>query len=209
MDQVAAPFAQSLATLQKEGECVISFIIGSLIYESRNNFAKQAIQLDCDYVLFLDSDMIFPQDLIPKMLRHMEAGKDIVSGVYYRRRLPFTPVLFKTLHIDGADSSWEGYDNYPKDGPFELDAVGMGCCMIKKDVLLEIGLNEGGQWFTPLIGFGEDLSFCSRAKKYGFKVWADPEIQCGHVGQVIVDRQLYESNIQEPTTSEDSSKCSA
>ena len=195
MDQVAAPFAQSLATMQKEGECVISFIIGSLIYESRNNLAKQAIKLDCDQILFLDSDMIFPQDTIPKLLRHMEEGKDIVTGLYYRRRLPFTPVLFSKLIIDGEKSSWEGYDDYPKDGPFELDACGMGCCMIKTKVLLEIGLNEGGQWFTPLIGFGEDLSFCSRAKKYGFKVWADPSIQCGHVGQVIVDNQLYESTI--------------
>ena len=39
MDMVSARFAQSLTTLKKVGKCTVSFLIGSLIYDSRNRLA--------------------------------------------------------------------------------------------------------------------------------------------------------------------------
>lgn len=195
MDQVAAPFAQSLATMQKAGDTFVSFIIGSLIYDSRNNLVKQALKLECDAILWLDSDMIFPQDTLPKMLQHLADGKDIVTGIYHRRRVPYTPVLFSKLTIDGQKSSWEGFDDYPREKPFEIEACGFGCCITRTDIFWELGVEEGGQWFTPLMGFGEDLSFCHRVRQHGRKIWADPSIQCGHVGQIIVDDNLYRATI--------------
>ena len=45
MDSVAAGFAQSLATLNKFGQCSVSFICGSLIYDARNKLAAQATTL--------------------------------------------------------------------------------------------------------------------------------------------------------------------
>lgn len=195
MDQVAAPFAQSLATMQKEGDCMIAMVIGSLIYESRNNLANQALKLGCDAIMWLDSDMIFPQDTIPKMLRHLEEGKEIVSGIYYRRRPPYSPVLFSKLEIQEGKSSWAGMDRYPQDRLFEVAACGFGCVMTKTSLFWEIGVDNGAQWFTPLLGFGEDLSFCKRATNYGHKIWVDPSIQCGHVGQIIVDQSVYQAQL--------------
>ena len=62
MDQVAAPFAQSLAMLNREGETYIGMKIGSLIYESRDDFARMAINKDIDTVMWFDSDMTFAPD---------------------------------------------------------------------------------------------------------------------------------------------------
>lgn len=202
MDQVAAPFAQSLAALNKEGECSVAFLIGSLIYESRNNLAKMAIKQDVDYVMWFDSDMTFPQDTLQIMLKHMQEGKDIVTGVYYRRRPPYTPVLFKKLIEEGKQGAWEGYDDYPKDSIFEIAGCGFGCCCVKKDVLLDMALNYR-TWFEPMLGFGEDLSFCIRAKELGYKVWCDPTIQCGHVGQIMVDDKIFKSYMSQTPKSED------
>lgn len=199
MDQVAAPFAQSLATLNKEGECMVSFIIGSLIYEARNDFVKQALSANVDYVLWLDSDMIFPPDTLQKMLRHMEDGKDIVTGLYFRRRAPFTPVLFSKLDLEHG--TWEGCDDYPTDGLFEVDGCGFGCVMVRKTVFMDMYLNYQ-TWFNPEYGCGEDLAFCRRAKQLGYKIWVDPSIQCGHVGQVIVDEKVFKSYFA-PKISED------
>lgn len=188
MDQVAAPFAQSLATMNRIGECYVSFLIGSLIYESRNNLAKQAIKVGADYVLWLDSDMIFPTDTMEKMLKHMEEGKDIVSGLYFRRRNPFTPVLFKKLNAE--DGSWEGYDDYPQNSTFEVEGVGFGCCMTRTSALQDLFLNYQ-TCFNPITAFGEDLSFCTRAREMGYKVYADSSISCGHIGQIIVNEMVY------------------
>ena len=194
MDQVAAPFAHSIACLQRVGEVMVSFQIGSLIYDARNNFAKMAISKDVDYVLWLDSDMIFPEDLMVQMIKHMEDGKDIVTGLYFRRRAPFTPVLFSELEAKDDGGHWKGFDNYQVDGdPFEVAGCGFGCCMVKKTVLVDVVLNHK-TWFTPFNGFGEDLAFCLRARDLGYKIWCDPKIKCGHVGQLVVNEDVWIAN---------------
>lgn len=195
MDQVAAPFAQNLAAMQKDGESLVSFIIGSLIYESRNNFAKQALAVKADYVLWLDSDMIFPGDLMPRMHKHMQEGKDIVTGLYFRRRPPFTPVLYKELGVNEDGSGFHSdYNDYPKDSLFEVGGCGFGCVMTRTSVLEDIALNQH-QWFEPYHSFGEDLSFCLRARELGHRIWCDSTIKCGHVGQLIVDESVYLSTV--------------
>ena len=100
MDQVPAPFAQSLAMLQKTGECMLSMQIGSLIYTSRNNLAQMAIQMDVDYVFWLDSDMVFEPDTLIRMMDTLQKNDyDILTGLYFRRVPPYTPVLFDKLDI--------------------------------------------------------------------------------------------------------------
>jgi hypothetical protein len=87
MDQVPAQFAQSLATLNRVGECLVAFQISSLIYTARDELAKKAIELEVDYVLWLDSDMVFGADTLQRLLNNRERG--IITGLYYRRVSPF------------------------------------------------------------------------------------------------------------------------
>ena len=191
MDQVAAPFAHSLASLNKKGECLISFQISSLIYQSRNDLAKQALKAGADYILYLDSDMTFPQDTLTKLIQHMEEGKDIVTGLCFRRRPPFTPAIFKKLGVneDGL-GTWEGYDDYPHDTVFEVGGCGFACVMVKTTVMMDVMLNHR-DLFGPTNGFGEDLSFCIRAKDCGYKIYCDSTIKTGHIGQIVVDENFY------------------
>lgn len=195
MDQVAAPFAQSLATLRKPGECMIAMEISSLIYTSRDNLVKKAVSCQADAVLFLDSDMIFDSDVLEKMVAHMEAGKDIVSGLYFKRRAPFSPVLLKELDIvDGQVVSGDFKALPDSREPFEVAGCGMGCCMISKGVLLDMLLNCQA-WFEPMRGVGEDLSFCLRARELGYTIWCDPSISLGHVGQLIINEKIWRTSI--------------
>lgn len=192
MDMVAAPFAQSLATLNKEGECVVSFIIGSLIYESRNTLAKMCITHNCDGVLWLDSDMVFDPDVLHKMLEHAKAGREFVTGLYFRRRKPFTPVLFKDLSVDTEQVHWTGYDDYPENELFEVAGAGFGCCYTSKNLLLDIMLNYR-TWFNPLEHAGEDVAFCVRARELGYKLLCDPTIKCGHIGASMFDESVFKA----------------
>ena len=192
MDQVAAPFAHSLATLEKAGECVISMNISSLIYDARNQLVAQALKAEADYILWLDSDMIVPPDVIPRMIKHMEDGKDFVSGIYFRRRAPFAPVLYSRIDREGhAD-----FNDYPEDTVFEIAGAGFGCCMTRVSMLEDIALNFK-DWFTPFNNYGEDLSFCLRALECGYKLYCDSTIKCGHVGTVVVDESVYRVNFRE------------
>jgi len=194
MDQVAAPFAQNLASMEKVGEAVIGFIIGSLVYESRNNLAKQAIKSAFDYIMFIDSDMVFDADLMPRLMKHCEEdGMDIVSGIYFRRRPPFTPVIYEKLEVDeDGKGHWDDFFDYPEDSVFEIAGCGFGCILIKTQVLMDMAAKYS-TWFEPIHGFGEDLSFCLRARELGYKIYCDSSIKCGHVGQLVVDESVYKS----------------
>lgn len=204
MDQVAAPFAQSLAVLNKVGECAIAFQISSLIYTARNDLVKQCISGDFDALLFLDSDMIFPADTLERMVQHVESGKEIITGVYFRRRNPFSPVLYSKLgyNEETNESTWEDMLDLPDtQTPYEVAGCGMGCCMVTKGVLLDLLLNYQ-TWFSPFANFGEDLAFCLRAAEQGHKIWVDPAISCGHVGQLVINEQIWRANLSPKASAE-------
>ena len=98
MDQVPVPFCQSLAMLQKVGECTLAMKAGSLIYTSRNDLATNAVQSDLDYVFWMDSDMSFPPDTLVRMMDTLQKHDlDILTGLYFRRVPPYSPVLFDQL----------------------------------------------------------------------------------------------------------------
>ena len=78
MDMVSVHFCRSLVTLQKLENCSVSFVIDSLIYSARNEICRQALKDNYDYVLWLDSDMVFPPETIAKLLAD---GKNIVTGL--------------------------------------------------------------------------------------------------------------------------------
>ena len=189
MDQVAAPFAQSLASLNKVGECAVSFMCNSLIYDSRNRLAKQAVDIEADYVMWFDSDMIFQPDTLQKLL---DDDCDIVSGLYFRRLSPFTPVIFSSCEKDSEGYyKWNDCTSYPEE-VFEVAGIGFGCVLVKTDVFLEM-FGKFGDCFTPLGKFGEDLSFCFRAKELGYKIHCDPRIKCGHVSHSVVTEDFYKA----------------
>lgn len=191
MDSVAAGFAQSLATLNKFGQCSVSFICGSLIYDARNKLAAQAMKIEADYVMWFDSDMIFSPDTMIKLFetmgKHEDAG--LVSGLYFRRSSPYSPVAFQTFDIVDGKAEFTNYEGELV-GVHEVGGVGFGCVLVKADVLFEC-FAQYGDCFSPIAKVGEDLSFCWRAKQLGYKTYLNCDVKCGHVGHVIVTEELY------------------
>lgn len=190
-DMVPAHFAQSLVSLKKVGECAVSFSIGSLVYDARNQLAAQAIEKEADYVMWFDSDMIFNPDTLERLLAH---DKDFVCGMYFRRRPPYTPTLFKKLRLTSSQTViWEGYEDYP-DHLFQIEGCGFGCVLMKTDMLIDIAAKYGnGSWFSPIANSGEDCSFCIRAKEQGYELWCDPTIPLGHIAQLPITEGFYTS----------------
>lgn len=192
MDTNPIGFTHSLARLNKVGECTLSMLSGSLVYESRNKLAKQALTLGTDYILWLDSDIIFPEDTLERMIKHMENGLEIVSGLYFRRAAPFSPVLFKSYEEQERVIKWENYDDYPKDSLFEIAGCGFGCLCMKTEILYDLALNYQ-DFFTPYKASGEDISFCFRARELDHKIYCDSTIKCAHTGYTNIDESVWET----------------
>ena len=192
MDQVPVPFCASLAKLKTVGECSIVFKSGSLIYTSRNALATQAISCEADLVLWLDSDMEFDPDILERMIETMQAGDyDILTGLYFRRVYPYSPVLFDQLDIDGEVCYWSEFKQIPEK-PFEVGGCGFGCVLMKPDVFIDVQ-GRFGNMFAPIANNGEDIAFCWRARQCGYKIFCDPSINPGHVGYSTIDRKFYEA----------------
>lgn len=196
MDMVSARFAQSLSTLKKVGKCTVSFFIGSLIYDSRNRLASMAVEMEADYILWLDSDMIFSPDTLEYMVKILEENKevDVLSGLYFRRGHPFTPVLFSKLEVNEEGIlEWDDVHEIP-DGLFEVAGCGFGCVLMRTELLLDLASKEGGGvWFSPIANAGEDCAFCIRARREGYRIFCDPKIELGHLGYAPITRSFYEA----------------
>lgn len=192
MDTVAAGFAQSLATLNKVGQCSVSFICGSLIYDARNKLAAQAIKMEADYIMWFDSDMIFEPDALFKLLETaVTEDAHIVSGLYFRRSAPYTPVAFQDLTIKDDKAEWTDYKG-ELEGVHKVGGVGFGCVLVDAQVIFEC-FGKYGTCFSPIGQVGEDLSFCHRAKELGYDTFLDCNVKCGHVGHLIVTQDMYQA----------------
>ena len=203
MDSVPAVFAQSLSMLEKVGDCAVAFQVGSLIYNSRNELARQAIKMGADYVMWFDSDMQFQPDTLKRMLSIMEANDlDILSGVYYRRVPPYTPVLFEKLEMDSNQHCEHLSMAKVPDGLFEVEAIGFGCVLMTTSVLLDV-IAKFRDAFSPIGRVGEDLSFCIRARECGYKIFADSSIQLGHCSHSIVTKEFFEAYTKSKETKDD------
>ena len=126
--------------------------------------------------MWLDSDMVFPVDIIDALLSH---DKDIVACNYSTRVEPHRPVAFKSLgDLDKRIFNQAGLES--------ADAVGMGCMLVKREIYEKLSMPYFGvEWnadYTNLVG--EDVFFCSKAKDAGYQLWIDNDssMKIGHIG---------------------------
>jgi GT2 family glycosyltransferase len=181
--QFVDSFTPMMMYARVKGIQLSQMLIGhSLIYEARK-MACQAVLDDqeIDYLLFLDSDMVLPMDLIPRLL---EADKPIVSALAFKRTEPHEPCIFNKCDMEGSTH----YFDYPK-GLVEIQGVGMACCLIKREVIEK----TPQPWFFPMPEYGEDLAFCIRAKQAGFSIWADTNLVVGHIMSGVIGEEHYKA----------------
>ena len=192
MDQVPAAFACSLAMLKKIYSCTLTMKIGSLVYTARNDITKMALEGDYDFVMWFDSDMVFPPETLERLMKTLEDNDyDMVTGLYFRRVPPYTPVLFDLLEFAGDVCKWSEFETIP-DKPFEVGGCGFGCLLMKTDVFFDL-VNDYSNMFTPVGSNGEDVAFCIRAREKGYKIYCDPSVVCGHVGYSVIDDKFFKA----------------
>jgi GT2 family glycosyltransferase len=189
---VAAPFFTSVLGLEYQPEQAYSYNVktGSLIYSARNQIALDAIEGGFDYLVFLDSDMVLASDTLVKLLKDIEPnGIEFVSGLYFTRHMPVEPVLLSRLEWsqdeNGAHDDSEVCRTYLRDDLFEVAGAGMGCCIMRVDMITDITVAFKQGPFDPLPRLSEDYAFCWRARQIGKKLWCDSGIRPGHCGTYI------------------------
>ena len=182
---------QALMTLRyPPGTCVALETGTSTIASKRNSLVRMLLQKpELKWMLFLDSDMTPPRDIVPKLLA---THRDIVSALCVTRKPPYRPCVgFE----DPAGLRTTPLTEYGGMDPVkEVHWTGAGCLLVRRGVFETIE----PLWFEVMPdGQGEDSAFCRKARAAGFKIFCDTSQWVGHIGANAV---TIEDTIKENTS---------
>ena len=194
MSTVPTGFLTALLGMDRPEDSMIAVTEGTLIHTARNILAKQALEGGFDRILWLDSDMRPPRDLMRRLSADMDDGLQFVCGMYFKRRLPLEPAIYKHVEVgDRGIGKSEIYDDYPKDSLFQIAAAGFGAVMMTTRLYDKAAWQTAcGNPFLPIEGLGEDLAFCLRAMEAGGKLYCDSRIKVPHIGYIDYTEDMYE-----------------
>jgi len=177
-------------------EVLFEFVRGYDVATARNRIAQKAMDLNTDYVLMVDNDVVLPKDLLYIMLGE---ETDVVLGYYAHRDndniYRGNTCVCKLYQDDGSY-----YYNYPLESEYTAEELqrlnesgewrvqihggGMGCAFIRTNVFrrIEYPWYDWVNYADDNRGMlSEDLFFCERCKAAGIPIYTDARAACGHM----------------------------
>ena len=172
----------------------------ALVSRGRSILASAFLRSDCDVLLSIDGDIEFePEDAI-RLAEECDKGFSVIGALYMTRALGTQPAMMLP-----ADEEVE-FRTGAK--PVEVPFVSTGFLAVHRKVFEELRqdlplCHQGWQdkgvstafwpFYMPFVipwegddGFmylSEDWAFCERARQHGYKIWLDPGVRLGHVGE--------------------------
>ena len=197
MDTVPVEFFIGFEALNKPDNTALMVSRSSLVYNARNWLYNQAKKGGYDTIFWLDSDVVPPPDTIERLSQTMESsGSPMVSGLYISRKEPLFPVIASALRWKQGDDGSVTHEvkvfkHYPQNLAFQIAGCGLGCCLMKTDLITEVMQKFQTNPFDPLPFMGEDYSFCYKVNELGHNILCDSRIKCGHVGVHVYNEEDY------------------
>ena len=168
-------------------------------FRARNGIVKAAVEINADYLFFLDDDHVIDWEGIAKpnerygflqtLIGHMQDNPDMgICGVlYYHRGGECLPVIMK----EGKDGGFYYIrEDEITNNLQEVAVQGGGCMLIDMGVFDRIE----SPWFVPEHKHGTDIQLCNQVRKIGKKIFCDTSIVIGHVltkKQVITPKNRH------------------
>ena len=164
-------------------EWVFKQVTESMVYDARNQLFDWALQEGFDYVLWIDSDIVFePEDFV----KLLNARADFASGLYFGKAKPHQPIAYinQKRRTPFHYASAEPIKDFNRSQ--SVDAVGFGFVLLSKKCCEQIR-KKFPRPFEPMRQMGEDLSFCWRWRHLnkGNKIQLVADTNLGHMGDYI------------------------
>jgi len=208
---------EALLKMKKTVPCMVSIVERQRTDVARNAIVKMALEGGASHVLFVDDDNPPPEDTIEKFLQD---DKDIVCSPIPTRNPneqgAHDLCLFTAEEVkEGNGKGMTIYKNMNKLNTsgshlVKVDGCGMGCTLIKAEVLAKLFAKYEGKPFeygdttftkdpkklnVQRRTMSEDMEFIERATEEGFEVWCDTRVRAPHIGRAKVF-QFNDSHIE-------------
>lgn len=161
---------------------------GLAVDMARNMHVQNAISMDADAIVWLDTDMIYPDDSLVRLVEMSNAGHMIAGGLY-RRAVPPHDLL--TEMAWGISATLDELRANVDGGTTRVAMTAGGFTIVRSEVYLAIfkhwqqrGIDM--PWYCNWDfhggrnGCGEDRFFVTRAGELGITPVVDPELHAIH-----------------------------
>jgi len=177
-------------------EISVAFGIESLIDRARAVMATRFLKTDNSVMIFIDDDIVnWSMDDISQIVSDVQEKQSIVGGSYSIKNAEGPRLC--AVGIDPGDHI--ARDIGPQDGLVEVRWTATGFMAVPRKVLEDVAATlplvsgYGKQTLYPMfqpfvhegVYLSEDYSFCQRARDLNHKIWLDPRIILGHVGNFV------------------------
>ena len=164
------------------------FVRGYDCATARNNIVQKALDMNVDYVLMVDNDVVLPGDALINML---EDPKEVCLGYYaHRDRKNIYSGKSSICKLGEFNYTWqytaEELRTLCNAGSYKIQSHGggMGCALIRMDVFRRINYpwydwinyNDSNRGMLS-----EDLYFCEQCKNARIPIYTDTRVSCGHM----------------------------
>ncbi len=179
------------------------FITGALairfrpagICDARNEGVRTFLDTEDEWLWFVDTDMGFAPDTLPRLLDAADPVERPVVGAlcYGVEETELRDGLggmetrtFPTMYRCDEDGSLVPMDGwFPEDTLIQVEATGAACLLIHRSALETVRDKLGPTWFYTIPAgdgepIGEDLSFCLRLADVGLPVYVHTGIKTRH-----------------------------
>ncbi|MDO8487440.1 MAG: glycosyltransferase family 2 protein [Candidatus Curtissbacteria bacterium] len=179
-----------------------------------NSGIRYALKRNADYIIILNNDTIVDKNLVVTLAKSAQSADIVAPKIYFAPGFEFhkdrykKQDLGKVIWYAGGSIDWKnilgihtGVDEIDK-GQFakykEIDFATGACMLIKKEVFEKIGLLDE-KYFLYL----EDMDFCVRVKKAGFKIkfcpgailWHKNAVSAGGSGSKLQDYYITRNRL--------------
>jgi len=195
--QVAGEYAKSLAAMVAADltnswgmfQSMLTGNSGANISKARNEIVSRFLdQTDGEWLLWLDSDMVFPPDTIVRLLAAAQAADTKVIGGLCVMVTSDGPIPTLYQPAESPTDVTRVLLNAPDDQILQVAATGAACLMVHRDVFE--AMREASPedrlfcWFQEKVintrWVSEDITFCLRANQLGYRVFVDTTLSIGH-----------------------------
>lgn len=171
---------------------------GAQISKARNDVVRAFLDRcdgeedPADWLLFLDSDMVFPPDLhIRLQVAASRADAEVVGGLCVMvTELGAVPTIYQWDKVPGSKGFTRVSLEYPHDSLVQVAATGTACLMVHKNLLKRMREKYGNDlsYFSEMVvdvegtphWVSEDIAFCARAAEFDARIFVDTSTKIGH-----------------------------
>lgn len=173
-----------------------AIVSGANISKARNELVAWFLdETDGEWLWFIDTDMVFEPDTLPRLLCAAQvAGADVIGGLCCMvddNDGPI-PTIYQLGNFGAGEITRVVFD-FEENSVMQVAATGGACLLVKREVLETIRAKTPENpypWFCETVINGnwvsEDIHFCLLANSCGHPVFVDCTTQIGHAkGQSV------------------------